>query len=80
MTTSVKIHVNGDYKAKVVQTDARGSSEQEIIGTSEKTFWLYDHATPTTFQVSETPLTDEEKAKRDAPSAAETSGDQFGGH
>lgn len=61
MTTTVKVHVNGRYRATVKQTHADGSSETTIVEgnyegspnpTGEKSFYLH-HPAQGTFEVSE---------------------------
>lgn len=62
MTTTVKIHVNGKYRATVVQTDAQKSCTTVIEGnynggTGEKHFSL-PHPATATFVVTEEPVKD----------------------
>lgn len=72
MTTTVKIHVNGDYRATVVQKAAalQGGQCTTIIdgdppGGCEKYFSMY-HPAEATFEIREEPLTAEMKAAREA--------------
>lgn len=57
MTTSVKVHVNGRYRAFVKQDDkepvtVEGSYEGSPNPSGEKTFWL-PHPAKSTFEVTE---------------------------
>jgi len=61
MTTTVKVHVNGNYKATVKQDDRE---PVVIIGTSEKSFYL-PHPAKGTFEISEVQMTNEEITERD---------------
>lgn len=67
MTTTVKIHVNGDYVAKVDVKHANGTMDtQTITGTSEKSFSLA-HPASATIDVTERAMSPEEIAERDKP-------------
>lgn len=66
MTTTVKVHVNGNYIATVTKVDGNGSTDTDVIGTSEQSFGL-SHPAAATFTITERPMTDEETATRDAP-------------
>jgi len=62
MTTNVKIHVNGRYRAKVVQIDAEGDRSETIVvegnykgspnPSGEMGFWL-PHPAKGTFEITE---------------------------
>lgn len=67
MTTTVKVHVNGNYIAKVEGTLANGQHiVDEVVGTSEKSYSLA-HPADGTFRITERQMTPEEIAKRDGP-------------
>lgn len=59
MTTTVKVHVNGKYRATVFQTNADGVEALPVVvegnyngGSGEKSFHLY-HPAKGTFVISE---------------------------
>lgn len=61
MTTTVKVHVNGRYRATVRKTNANGSVEEKIVDgnyagspnpSGEAHFGLY-HPASATFEISE---------------------------
>jgi hypothetical protein len=62
MTTSVKVHVNGRYRATVKQTTADGTKLDPVLvdgnyegspnPSGERVFWLHHPAT-STFDISE---------------------------
>lgn len=70
MTTTVKIHVNGRYRATVVQTSAAGIKSQPVFvegnyagspnPSGEHTFHLY-HPAIASFDVTEEHVPPEEK-------------------
>jgi len=68
MTLSIKVRVNGDYRATVLRNG-------EVIGTVDGDRHDQPHTkeqeftwgSPVTFTVTEEPLTPEMKAERDAP-------------
>lgn len=69
MTTTVKVHVNGNYRATVRQITADRTHLQPVVidgdapGGKEHYFGLH-HPAHATFTISEEPLTDEMKAAR----------------
>jgi hypothetical protein len=61
MTTTVKVHVNGKYRATVKKTDANGNIETTVIDgnyegspnpSGERSFGLY-HPAAATFEITE---------------------------
>lgn len=65
MTTTVKIHVGGKYRAHVAISHADGAQEEHVVdgngvegATGERSFHLR-HPADATFKVSEEPVTDE---------------------
>lgn len=62
MTTSVKVHVNGRYRATVKQTTAEGRALDPVVvegnyegstnPSGEHVFWLH-HPAQSTFEISE---------------------------
>lgn len=61
MTTTVKVHVNGRYRAKVKQTRADGTTEETTVEgnyegspnpSGERSFYL-SHPAQATFEISE---------------------------
>ena len=77
MTTSVKVHVNGRYRATVKQTMADGTPLKPVVvegnyegspnPSGENVFWL-THPASSTFEISEEYVPEEPKAEN-APSA-----------
>lgn len=69
MTTTVKVHVNGNYRATVKQTLDDGTKREDIIidgdqeGGRETSFSL-SHPAHSTFEIVEEELTDEMKQHR----------------
>lgn len=59
MTTSVRVHVNGKYRATVVQDDKDPVTVEGNYngGSGEKTFWL-PHPADSTFRVTEAAVAD----------------------
>lgn len=66
MTTTVKVHVNGQYRAQVKIKRAGGAEETHEVegnyngGPGEKSFSLY-HPAEATFEISETYVKDDDK-------------------
>ena len=75
MTTSVRVHVNGRYRATVVQTNSDGTEQPPVIiegnyegspnPSGEATFWL-PHPASASFKVTEE-YVPEQKADSAAP-------------
>lgn len=64
MTTSVKVHVNGQYRATVTQDDLAPVVVEGNYngGTGERVFWLRgNHPTQGTFKVVEEYVQDDDK-------------------
>lgn len=64
MTTTIKVHVNGNYRATIIQTvegEAAPRQPVEVNHGEEKMLWFV-HGKQNTFDVSERPLTAEEIA------------------
>jgi len=66
MTTTVKIHVNGQYRTTVKQTDSFGHIVETVIegnyngGSGEASFYL-SHPAAGTFEITEVYVTDDDK-------------------
>lgn len=66
MTTTIKVHVNGQYRATVKQTHADGRTEETVIegnyngSSGEKSFYLAHPATGT-FDITEVYVPDDDK-------------------
>lgn len=62
MTTTVKVHVNGKYRATVTQTDQDGTKRPPVEiegnyngGSGERSFYLA-HPAAGTFEITEVPV------------------------
>ena len=62
MTTTVKVHVNGQYRATVKQDDREPVTIEGNYngGSGEKSFYL-PHPAKATFEISEEPVADDDK-------------------
>jgi hypothetical protein len=62
MTTSVKVHVNGQYRATVKQDDREPVTVEGNYngGSGEATFWL-PHPANSTFTITEVYVEDDDK-------------------
>lgn len=71
MTTSVKVHVNGRYRATVKQTTGSGTKLDPVVvegnyegspnPSGEKVFWL-SHPATSTFEITEEYVPEPEKS------------------
>lgn len=66
-TVKVKVHVNGQYRATVTQTNADGTALEPVTiegnyngGSGEHSFWL-PHPASATFHVTEEYVADDDK-------------------
>lgn len=64
MTTTVKVHVNGKYRATVKQDDKEPVEVEGNYngGSGEKSFYL-PHPAKGTFEISEVPVADGDERK-----------------